>query len=141
MSGGRGGQGQARILCKVGCRRDCLAALGCLVLATACHLALNRLAAGCWAWATCRRRSGHRWWFHTRPALCLAPQSAYSFCCFAQVEGCGRDLAEEKDYYRRYKVCQAHASDPCVIVRGSQQRFCQQCGTFHGVSEFDLDKR
>ncbi len=59
----------------------------------------------------------------------------------SQVEGCGRDLAEEKDYYRRYKVCQAHASDPCVVVRGAQQRFCQQCGTFHAVSEFDLDKR
>ena len=71
----------------------------------------------------------------------MAPQWSHRLCLFAQVEGCARDLAEEKDYYRRYKVCQAHASDPCVIVRGSQQRFCQQCGTFHGVSEFDLDKR
>lgn len=47
----------------------------------------------------------------------------------------------QQDYYRRYKVCQAHASDPCVVVRGVQSRFCQQCGTFHEVSEFDLDKR
>lgn len=58
-----------------------------------------------------------------------------------QVEGCGRDLVDEKDYYRRYKVCHGHAVEPSVVVRGSSQRFCQQCGTFHTITDFDQDKR
>ena len=28
-----------------------------------------------------------------------------------------------------------------VMLRGLPQRFCQQCGTFHPISEFDADKR
>lgn len=46
-----------------------------------------------------------------------------------------------QDYYRRYKVCLKHATSPEVTVRDISQRFCQQCGTFHPVSEFDADKR
>lgn len=57
------------------------------------------------------------------------------------MEGCGRDLVDEKDYYRRYKVCHAHAVEPSVMVRGAAQRFCQQCGTFHAITDFDQDKR
>lgn len=60
---------------------------------------------------------------------------------FCQVECCGRDLVDEKDYYRRYKVCHTHATQPAVMVRGVQQRFCQQCGTFHTIGDFDQDKR
>ena len=46
-----------------------------------------------------------------------------------------------QDYYRRYKVCLKHASSPMVMLRGIPQRFCQQCGTFHPIGEFDADKR
>ena len=50
-------------------------------------------------------------------------------------------LHTPQDYYRRYKVCLKHASSPMVMLRGIPQRFCQQCGTFHPIGEFDADKR
>jgi SBP domain len=40
-----------------------------------------------------------------------------------QVDGCGRNLAKEKEYYRRYRVCKSHA--------GAQEvRCCTSCRHF-----------
>ncbi|KAH7422977.1 hypothetical protein KP509_12G034000 [Ceratopteris richardii] len=58
-----------------------------------------------------------------------------------QVEGCKNDLSSAKDYHRRHKVCADHSKAPRVIVRGEEQRFCQQCSRFHGLDAFDEDKR
>ncbi|KAL4562866.1 hypothetical protein LXL04_026897 [Taraxacum kok-saghyz] len=58
-----------------------------------------------------------------------------------QVEGCGVSLSNTKEYYRRHKVCEIHSKAPKVVVLGLQQRFCQQCSRFHGVTEFDEAKR
>ncbi|CAN1845478.1 Squamosa promoter-binding-like protein 5 [Linum perenne] len=60
---------------------------------------------------------------------------------FCQVERCGANLSEGKQYHRRHKVCDFHSKSPSVLVSGLRQRFCQQCSRFHEVSEFDEAKR
>ncbi|KAL6894390.1 hypothetical protein ACP4OV_008488 [Aristida adscensionis] len=58
-----------------------------------------------------------------------------------QVEGCGADLTEAKDYHRRHKVCEMHAKASTAVVGNTVQRFCQQCSRFHLLQEFDEGKR
>ncbi|URD99203.1 transcription, DNA-dependent [Musa troglodytarum] len=58
-----------------------------------------------------------------------------------QVDGCGKVLADEKEYHKRHKVCELHSKAPKVVVLGVEQRFCQQCSRFHVVAEFDDSKR
>ncbi|KAG2442149.1 hypothetical protein HYH02_009637 [Chlamydomonas schloesseri] len=57
------------------------------------------------------------------------------------VDGCNVDLTTAGPYYQRYRTCEAHLKAPCIIKDGLQQRFCQQCGRFHELSEFDNNKR
>eukprot|EP00210_Caulerpa_lentillifera_P009349 g8913.t1 len=57
------------------------------------------------------------------------------------VEGCQRDLSSEKKYYKRYGMCMEHLKMNAIFVDGKRQRFCQQCGRFQELSEFDGDKR
>ncbi len=42
---------------------------------------------------------------------------------------------------QRYRICKAHLKAPALMVDGVPQRFCQQCGRFHELSEFDGEKR
>mmetsp|Transcript_33201 Transcript_33201/g.94048 ORF Transcript_33201/g.94048 Transcript_33201/m.94048 type:complete len:653 (-) Transcript_33201:533-2491(-) len=58
-----------------------------------------------------------------------------------QVEGCGEDLESLKEYHQRYKICEAHLKAPMVVRNNQQERFCQQCGRFHPMDDFDGDKR
>ncbi|KDP20990.1 hypothetical protein JCGZ_21461 [Jatropha curcas] len=58
-----------------------------------------------------------------------------------QADNCTADMTDAKRYHRRHKVCEFHAKAPLVVVAGIQQRFCQQCSRFHGLSEFDDNKR
>ncbi|WOL17955.1 squamosa promoter-binding-like protein 16 [Canna indica] len=57
------------------------------------------------------------------------------------VDGCRADLSKCRDYHRRHKVCEVHSKTPVVMVRGQEQRFCQQCSRFHLLVEFDEVKR
>ncbi|KAI3415169.1 SBP-type domain-containing protein [Psidium guajava] len=58
-----------------------------------------------------------------------------------QVEGCNVDLSEANTYHSRHKVCGTHSKSATVVVRGLEQRFCQQCSRFHQLHEFDQVKR
>ena len=58
-----------------------------------------------------------------------------------QVEGCDRDLAGAKEYYQRYRICEEHLKLSSLIKDNMLQRFCQQCGRFHILADFDGDKR
>ncbi|KAJ4956992.1 hypothetical protein NE237_013775 [Protea cynaroides] len=58
-----------------------------------------------------------------------------------QVEDCGADLINAKDYHRRHKVCETHSKASRALVSNVMQRFCQQCSRFHFLQEFDEDKR
>lgn len=49
-------------------------------------------------------------------------------CCI--VYGCNKDLSSSKDYHKKHKVCELHSKSPKVIVKGVEQRFCQQCSRF-----------
>ncbi|KAG7036617.1 Squamosa promoter-binding-like protein 12, partial [Cucurbita argyrosperma subsp. argyrosperma] len=58
-----------------------------------------------------------------------------------QVEDCGADLSNAKDYHRRHKVCEMHSKASNALVANVMQRFCQQCSRFHVLQEFDEGKR
>ncbi|XP_027353530.1 squamosa promoter-binding-like protein 1 isoform X2 [Abrus precatorius] len=58
-----------------------------------------------------------------------------------QVEDCGTDLSNAKDYHRRHKVCEMHSKASKALVGNAMQRFCQQCSRFHMLQEFDEGKR
>ncbi|KAI7836173.1 hypothetical protein COHA_009940 [Chlorella ohadii] len=58
-----------------------------------------------------------------------------------QVEGCGAALDNLREYHQRYKVCEEHLKMPFIIKDGQQVRFCQQCGRFQPLGEFDGEKR
>ncbi|PRW60923.1 squamosa promoter binding [Chlorella sorokiniana] len=58
-----------------------------------------------------------------------------------QVEGCGAALDNLREYHQRYKVCEEHLKMPFIIKDGQQLRFCQQCGRFQPLSDFDGEKR
>ncbi|KAF8772142.1 hypothetical protein HU200_006140 [Digitaria exilis] len=69
----------------------------------------------------------------------VSQQNAQNSYC--QVEGCKVDLSSAKAYHRKHKVCEVHAKAPKVVVAGLERRFCQQCSRFHGLAEFDQNKR
>ncbi|KAJ4786013.1 Squamosa promoter-binding-like protein 9 [Rhynchospora pubera] len=58
-----------------------------------------------------------------------------------QVPGCEADIKELKGYHRRHRVCLRCANATCVVLEGEQKRYCQQCGKFHLLSDFDEGKR
>ena len=58
-----------------------------------------------------------------------------------QVSGCGADLSAAKMYYQRYRICEEHLKLSSLLKDNIPQRFCQQCGRFHILSDFDGNKR
>ncbi|KAI4369589.1 hypothetical protein MLD38_018014 [Melastoma candidum] len=58
-----------------------------------------------------------------------------------QVEECGVDIRELKGYHRRHRICLRCANATSVLVEGESKRYCQQCGKFHVLSDFDEGKR
>ena len=57
----------------------------------------------------------------------LRPSSSRAVC---QVEDCGADLSNAKDYHRRHKVCNMHSKASKALVGNIMQRFCQQCSRY-----------
>ncbi|GAB4824211.1 hypothetical protein N2152v2_011257 [Parachlorella kessleri] len=58
-----------------------------------------------------------------------------------QVPGCDKSLHKLREYYKRYKICPFHLELPCLVVEGQSIRFCQQCGRYQLLSDFDGDRR
>ncbi|XP_022955823.1 squamosa promoter-binding-like protein 7 [Cucurbita moschata] len=58
-----------------------------------------------------------------------------------QVPGCEVDISELKGYHRRHRVCLRCANAAAVVLDGETKRYCQQCGKFHVLSDFDEGKR
>ncbi|KAH6776957.1 hypothetical protein C2S51_008269 [Perilla frutescens var. frutescens] len=58
-----------------------------------------------------------------------------------QVPGCEVDISELKGYHRRHRVCLRCANAVSVVLGGDSKRYCQQCGKFHILSDFDEGKR
>ena len=42
---------------------------------------------------------------------------------------------------QRYKICPYHLELACLVVEGQTIRFCQQCGRFQLLSDFEGDRR
>ncbi|XVF38595.1 hypothetical protein REPUB_Repub20aG0115800 [Reevesia pubescens] len=61
--------------------------------------------------------------------------------CRCQVPGCEADISELKGYHRRHRVCLRCANSSTVLIDGETRRYCQQCGKFHLLSDFDEGKR
>ncbi|XP_026656221.1 squamosa promoter-binding-like protein 9 isoform X2 [Phoenix dactylifera] len=58
-----------------------------------------------------------------------------------QVPGCEADIGELKGYHQRHRVCLRCAYAPSVFLDGETKRYCQQCGKFHILTDFDEGKR
>ncbi|KAI3821975.1 hypothetical protein L1987_09555 [Smallanthus sonchifolius] len=58
-----------------------------------------------------------------------------------QVPGCETDISELKGYHKRHRVCLRCANASSVVLDGQNKRYCQQCGKFHVLSDFDEGKR
>ncbi|XP_047315979.1 squamosa promoter-binding-like protein 7 isoform X2 [Impatiens glandulifera] len=58
-----------------------------------------------------------------------------------QVPGCEVDISELKGYHKRHRVCLRCANASSVVLDGQNKRYCQQCGKFHILSDFDEGKR
>ncbi|OVA11415.1 Transcription factor [Macleaya cordata] len=58
-----------------------------------------------------------------------------------QVPGCEVDISELKGYHRRHRVCLRCANATSVVLDGQPKRYCQQCGKFHILPDFDEGKR
>ncbi|XP_058077484.1 squamosa promoter-binding-like protein 7 [Magnolia sinica] len=58
-----------------------------------------------------------------------------------QVPGCEADIRELKGYHRRHRVCLRCANATTVTIDGLAKRYCQQCGKFHILTDFDEGKR
>ncbi|XP_010914362.1 squamosa promoter-binding-like protein 9 isoform X3 [Elaeis guineensis] len=58
-----------------------------------------------------------------------------------QVPGCEADIGELKGYHQRHRVCLRCAYAPSVVLDGEPKRYCQQCGKFHILTDFDEGKR
>ncbi|KAL8515493.1 hypothetical protein ACS0TY_014251 [Phlomoides rotata] len=58
-----------------------------------------------------------------------------------QVPGCEADISELKGYHKRHRVCLQCAHASSVMLDGEKKRYCQQCGKFHVLSNFDEGKR
>ncbi|KAI7841073.1 hypothetical protein COHA_005301 [Chlorella ohadii] len=54
---------------------------------------------------------------------------------------CGLDLSNARTFFRRYRICEAHAAEKEQLIDGVPQRFCQQCGRFHTLDAFDADQK
>lgn len=72
---------------------------------------------------------------------CMVCRHQNMYGVSVQVDGCNKDLSVEKEYYQRYRICEEHLKLSSLLKDGLQQRFCQQCGRFHLLSDFDGDKR
>lgn len=58
-----------------------------------------------------------------------------------QIPGCEADIKELKGYHRRHRVCLRCANASSVMLDGEEKRYCQQCGKFHVLLDFDEGKR
>lgn len=58
-----------------------------------------------------------------------------------QVEECRVSLIGLKDYHIRYKICERHLKEEWIEREGRRVRFCQQCGRFQPIEEFEESKR
>ncbi|KAL3505806.1 hypothetical protein ACH5RR_031188 [Cinchona calisaya] len=67
-----------------------------------------------------------------------APAGSTARC---QVPGCEADISELKGYHKRHRVCLPCANASDVVLDGESKRYCQQCGKFHVLSDFDEGKR
>lgn len=54
-----------------------------------------------------------------------------------QVDGCGYSLPKKTAYHTRYRICTYHATLQHMEIGGHLVRFCQQCGRFQDLSDFD----
>ncbi|GAB4813349.1 hypothetical protein N2152v2_000395 [Parachlorella kessleri] len=57
-------------------------------------------------------------------------------CTVCQVVGC-QSQTPKKIYYQRHKICLHHANLEALVLDGQSMRWCQQCGRFQPLGDFD----
>ncbi|KAI7741051.1 hypothetical protein M8C21_021795 [Ambrosia artemisiifolia] len=76
-----------------------------------------------------------------KKARAVAVTGRKSTASRCQVDGCETDISELKGYHKRHRVCLRCAYAASVVICGESKRYCQQCGKFHVLSDFDEGKR
>ena len=71
--------------------------------------------------------------YNTNPSL-------FAHYLLIQVEGC-TFLPKGTVYHQRYRICAFHASLPVVMINGEMKKWCQQCGRFQVLEEFEGSKK
>ncbi|PRW45379.1 squamosa promoter-binding 7 isoform X2 [Chlorella sorokiniana] len=66
------------------------------------------------------------------------PSQPQSGCC--RVMGCQEPLTP--GYHKKYRICLTHSTREQLCLDGKTTcRWCQQCGSFHNLEEFDANYR
>ena len=60
---------------------------------------------------------------------------------YCKVPECRRVLNGFKRYHKRYRICPEHLKMSHVMIDGVDSRFCQLCGKFQPLGDFDGAKR
>lgn len=60
---------------------------------------------------------------------------------YCRVPSCDNVLNDLKRYHKRYRICPEHLKMSHLVLEGTDCRFCQLCGKFQPLSEFDGAKR
>ena len=68
-------------------------------------------------------------------------QNKRNFPIQCLVVGCTFTDAIHAPYFQRYRICREHMRMPAILMDGVRQRFCQQCGRFQKIDEFDESRR
>lgn len=59
-----------------------------------------------------------------------------------QVAGCSRPLHNDPiRYYKKFKICRYHSNVDSIVLDGQVVRFCQQCGRFQPLEDFDCARK
>lgn len=60
---------------------------------------------------------------------------------YCKVPSCCKVLNDLKRYHKRYRICPEHLKMSHVMIEGIDCRFCQLCGKFQPLCDFDGAKR
>ena len=64
-----------------------------------------------------------------------------SFPMQCLVVGCTAIDPSHAPYFKRYRICREHMRMPAILMDNVQQRFCQQCGRFQKLNQFEGSRR
>ena len=115
-------------------RGQCARYRGATAPYTSCAITTRCVVGCCWVLDAVRDKPGAagQCWARDAPRQLARPRLKCLLACL-------RPLLPP--VLQRYKICPYHLELPCLVVEGQTIRFCQQCGRFQLLSDFEGDRR